>query len=282
MARQLILAKLREVSLSHSRPSLPETINALAESMRESGLINPIIVKAATVFDGAVMTQGYKVVAGNHRVSSARALGWTEIEAFVVDGDDELASELIEIDENLCRAELTAAQRSVAVKRRAEIWKALHPSEIAVEQDIPPQSKSAMARPQVKGFAAETADVSGMTKQSINRHLARAEALGDDLAEVTGTSLDKGVELDALARMDAPERHALIERAKAGEQVTARGRDEEEANVRRVKQMLAELERCAKYMDEVEFAAIAADMDVSGTARRLAAVIAKASLRKVA
>ena len=37
-----------------------------------------------------------------------------------------------------------------------------------------------------------------MTKQAINQHLARAEALGDDLPRVTGTSLDKGVELDWL------------------------------------------------------------------------------------
>ena len=33
-----------------------------------------------------------------------------------------------------------------------------------------------------------------MTKRSINDHLARAEALGDDLPRVTGTSLDKGVQ----------------------------------------------------------------------------------------
>lgn len=32
--------------------------------------------------------------------------------------------------------------------------------------------------------------------RSVQRHIARAEALGDDLPRVTGTSLDKGVELD--------------------------------------------------------------------------------------
>ena len=45
-----------------------------------------------------------------------------------------------------------------------------------------------------QGFAAETAAVSGESKRAINQHLARAEALGDDLPRVTGTSLDKGVE----------------------------------------------------------------------------------------
>lgn len=34
---------------------------------------------------------------------------------------------------------------------------------------------------------------------------ARAEALGDDLDKVTGTSLDKGVELDALDLRDVRE-----------------------------------------------------------------------------
>ena len=43
--------------------------------------------------------------------------------------------------------------------------------------------------PQEKGFAASTAAVAGMTKQAINQHLARAEALGDDLERITGTSI---------------------------------------------------------------------------------------------
>ncbi len=52
----------------------------------------------------------------------------------------------------------------------------------------------------------------------ISRANARAKALGDDLGAVTGTSLDKGVELDALAKMEPGERKTLIER----ENVTVR------------------------------------------------------------
>lgn len=75
---------------------------------------------------------------------------------------------------------------------------------------------------QAKSFAAETAAVTGESKSQVNRHVARAEALGDDLDRLAGTSLDKGVELDALKAMPEPERKALIERAVAGEIVTAR------------------------------------------------------------
>ena len=61
-----------------------------------------------------------------------------------------------------------------------------------------------------------------MTKRAINQHLARAEALGDDLDKVAGTSLDEGVELDALAKLPEADRAELIERAQAGEKVSAR------------------------------------------------------------
>ena len=66
-----------------------------------------------------------------------------------------------------------------------------------------------MARPQEKAFAAETAAITGESKRDVNRHLARAEALGDDLDKVTGTSLDKGVELDALKAMQPEQRAPL-------------------------------------------------------------------------
>ena len=66
-------------------------------------------------------------------------------------------------------------------------------------QAVPPQVfEHGGARPQTKSFAAETAAVTGESKRSINQHLSCADALGDDLDRVVGTSLDKGVELAGL------------------------------------------------------------------------------------
>ena len=64
-------------------------------------------------------------------------------------------------------------------------------------------------------FASDTSRASGESKRDVNRHLARAEALGEDLDEIAGTSLDKGVELDALKELPQEERKELIQRAKA-------------------------------------------------------------------
>ena len=200
------------------RPLITADVDKLAASIKAVGLIQPITVRPAVVMNG-IAEQGFQIVAGHHRVAACRALGWTEIDAIVVDAPEYLRAELIEIDENLCRSELTPAQRSSFAKRRKQVWEALNPDEQQVEQEIPPVAKHGHAQP--KGFAAETAAVSGMTKQAINRHIARAEALGDDLERVVGTSLDKGTELDALAALPVPERSALVDRAAAGEKVSA-------------------------------------------------------------
>jgi len=219
--REVKSISLRRVDLSGSRPTVPETVNAMAKSLSDVGLINPITVVAAKVYDNSIFVDGFRVVAGNHRVAAARALGWQEIDAFVIADDDRLENELREIDENLCRAELTPAQRAYAIKRRKEIWEARNPNSGKTFSTIEPRTPG---RP--KEFAADTAAVTGQTKQSINQHVSRAEALGDDLLEVTGTSLDKGVELDALKAMPEPERKELIQKAKAGEKVTARKQQE--------------------------------------------------------
>lgn len=220
--------KLQKITLRNviasgqPRPLVTAEVDKLAASIKEVGLIQPITVREAVVMHGTA-EQGWQIVAGHHRVAACRALGWMEIDALVVDGLEHLQSELIEIDENLCRAELTAAQRTAFSKRRKQIWEALHPDEIAVAHVAPPQSQSPMARPQTQGFAAATAAATGQSKATTNRALARADAIGDEaLAKVVNTSLDSGVELDALAKLPAPERAQLVERAAAGEKVSAR------------------------------------------------------------
>lgn len=215
------------------RPLQTADVDKLAASIREVGLIQPVTVRSVSAMHNGLVQRVFQIVAGHHRVAAARALGWTEIDAIVVQAEGHLEAELIEIDENLCRSELSVAQRAHYSKRRKEIWEALHPEpsvdygredETEVRQIVAPQFAGQLggARPQTKGFAASTSEVTGENVRQIQRNVARAEAIGDDLLRLTGTSLDKGVELDALAKLPEPERKELIERAAAGEVVTAR------------------------------------------------------------
>lgn len=201
------------VSASYARPISETAVEALMDSIGRLGLLQPILVVASKITRG-VLCDGWRIVAGHHRAEAHRRLGRTHIEAIVIGAAQHIETELIEIDENLCRAELTPAQRAAAIKRRQQIWEALHPE--GGNTAPTPGGKQQI------GFAADTCAAAGLSKRAVNEHLARAEALGDDLAQVAGTSLDKGVELDALKALPVAERQALIARARNGETVSAR------------------------------------------------------------
>jgi len=220
-------------------------VKDIAESIKLLGLLQPILVESIVG-----RTDIYRIVCGHHRVAACRKIGLTEIDAVVVDSDV-LTNELIEIDENLCRAELTTAQIRAFTKRREQIWIALRltvktdtVSDLTDKSNTTPVSGLDDAKsvggascatndlrsdgrrkgPQHKeGFAAATAAATGQSKATTNRALANANALGiDTLNKLANTSLDSGVELDALAKLPPEQRTGLVERAAAGERVSAR------------------------------------------------------------
>lgn len=145
-----------------------------------------------------------------------KELGRSVVECVVYDVDD-LHAELMEIDENLARAELSPAQEAAHILRRKEIWAKINAEESETICSTLPKTGRGN-----KQFAAEIAEVTGASKVDMNRKIRRARDLGQDIHRIVGTSLDKGVEMDALLKLPKPERAELIERAAAGEQVSAR------------------------------------------------------------
>ena len=118
---------------------------------------------------------------------------------------------LAEIDENLIRRDLTAAQRAKLVARRKAAYEAVHP-----ETKQGGARRGSSSQPENWKKDRSTVEIASKTGRSVGavaRHATRAKALGADLDRVAGTSLDKGAELNALAKMPAPERTLLISRA---------------------------------------------------------------------
>ena len=218
--------EVRDISLNLFDPS-PKArainllkVDELAISMRAVGLINPI--SARDRGDGR-----FEVVAGHHRHKAAGVLGWQTIPCVVVTMTD-LQAELAEIDENLVRSNPTPAEEAHAVARRKVIYEALHPetkhgtagaiaANLAMGNAV---AKSATAS--AERFTKATADAIGKSERKIQAAAARGEALGSDLLDIAGTSLDKGVELDALVSMPESDRKEIIAEAKAGKKVSAR------------------------------------------------------------
>lgn len=71
-------------------------LTPLMDSLKRYGLLNPITI-----------TKDYKLIAGQRRLESARQLGWTTIDAVVMDIKDPVARLEIELEENTQRSNFT-------------------------------------------------------------------------------------------------------------------------------------------------------------------------------
>src|SRR5262249_24923897 len=106
-----------------TRKIIKEKVEQFAGSMKETGLLHPIRVRRLAGDENGKM----ELLTGQHRYQAAVLLKWTTIPAIICDADD-LHAELIQIDENLCRADLSPAEEAAAAARRKEIYEELHPA----------------------------------------------------------------------------------------------------------------------------------------------------------
>lgn len=212
----------------HRNPDAAK-VKEIAKSISEIGLMNPpaVCFRDGIEIDGCVVNAVPVLIYGRHRLLALQENGEEVVECLVYDVDD-LRAELMEIDENLARAELGPAQEAAHIARRKAIWEEMRGGDQS-GQFVPIESKREDGRGhRAKQFAAELAAIipsdgtAESAKRDINRKIARAEVLKEDIHRIPGTSLDKGVELDALIKLPEQERKELIERAAKGETVSAR------------------------------------------------------------
>ncbi len=80
----------------------PEKLEELKESMRQYGLLHPIVVRK--------VPEGYKLIAGLRRTVSARELGWETIPAYILEEGDESVDDILTLEENIKREDVTPVQ----------------------------------------------------------------------------------------------------------------------------------------------------------------------------
>jgi len=199
-----------------------EVVDQLVDSIREQGLLHPIIVKPRS--ETGI---GFILVAGWHRLEAVRKLGLDAIRAEVRTGLNADAALLAEIDENLVRAGLSPAEEAIHIGARKTLYEKLHPE---TKHGAAPgagkgHGKTAVRKePNLGSFQTDAAKQTGKSRTAIARSGTRAKRIATPvLTSVIGTSLDKGEELDALTKLPAEQQEDLANRAAAGEKVSARG-----------------------------------------------------------
>ena len=164
-------------------------VDAIAESIKQIGLLTPITVR--------ILGEGEQVelVTGAHRVAAAKKLGWDGIESIIRDCD-EIEARLWEIAENLHRSDLTALERDEQIAEWIRLCK-----ERKVAQLAPP-----LGGPQPnEGGKRAAAKELGINRRGIDR-AAAVDSLSDEAkqaAREAGLDNNRSALLEA-ARYETP------------------------------------------------------------------------------
>jgi ParB family transcriptional regulator, chromosome partitioning protein len=190
-------------TLGRLRSTDAAQVKALAESIKEVGLLNPITVYRREIIRDGQPVEGYGLVAGAHRLEACKILGWQEVPTVAVDLSDD-ARVIAECDENLCASSLTKSERALFTRRRKEAYEALHP-ETAHGGDRK-SSRQLCDLNEPARFTADTAAKTGQSERAVQRDAERGEKITPAaLEKIKGTRLDTGVYLDKLKKV-APEK----------------------------------------------------------------------------
>ncbi len=193
-------------------------LKQLANSIRQIGLLQPIIVKGDEPPQGTSADSGV-LVAGLHRLEACKSLGWDSIEtvdvhlqaltryglgdslcsSLTVEQSDQIESELhsltvlAEIDENLCRAELTASERVTATVRRKAIYEQLHPETKAGPSQAAGSNRAQgrdVAARNATTFVKDTAAKTGRSERAVRQDVQIGAGIAPVIEDIRGTAIE--------------------------------------------------------------------------------------------
>ncbi|WP_028710384.1 ParB/RepB/Spo0J family partition protein [Paracoccus pantotrophus] len=215
---ELPLASI-EVGSDRARDLDPDWAEGLAGSIQQQGLMQPIIVRRHG--------DGYRLVAGLHRLEAVRLLGHEVIEARVTEAASDDSAKLTEVMENLARHELIALDRCHHLYDLKQVWERMYP-ETKKGGDLATKAAMAAKRqslpfgenaPEIFGFSEAVAEKIGLSARTIRLAVkiwsglyppVRQRLRGTDLArkqtELKALSeLPKHVQVKVLDAIENPE-----------------------------------------------------------------------------
>ena len=108
---------ISEIDLCADQPRKvfdPESLSALADSIRENGLLQPVLVRRTNL-------GRYEIVAGERRFRAAKLAGLSALPVSVIEADDRAAAKYALI-ENLQREDLSPLEEAAAYRRLMDRW----------------------------------------------------------------------------------------------------------------------------------------------------------------
>src|SRR6185437_1588229 len=168
------------------RAPRPERVAELADSIAKLGLRTPIsVASGSSKSAGGGSDATFTLVAGLHRLEACKSLGLVEIEASIVQMDDDERL-LWEIDENLCSADLTELERGEHLLKRKEIYERKWPQarqHVAGAIAANEAMGNATAKLAVASFTSDSATKADASETAIRRSIRRARKIDEKVRD---------------------------------------------------------------------------------------------------
>lgn len=101
-----MLVNISDIKVKHRVRKDLGDIEALKDSLRRYGLLNPITLNSR-----------YELIAGGRRLEAAKSIGWTSINAIILDNMNPASELELELEENNQRKEFSSEELLAGYKR---------------------------------------------------------------------------------------------------------------------------------------------------------------------
>lgn len=166
---------------------LDDDMQKLIESVKENGVLNPVLVRPNK--NG----KGYEMIAGHRRKFALENLGITQVDAIVRDFDDDTATILM-VDSNIQREHIKPTERGYAYKMRLDAMKHQGKQIVDYTQDVGIEyNKSTCAQVEHKPKSIQIlAEQVGLDRNNVRRFI-RLTFLIKPIQKMVDGVHDKGI-----------------------------------------------------------------------------------------
>jgi ParB family chromosome partitioning protein len=159
---QMEMRKLTELKATNPYLRMGTDVTELEKSISTLGLIAPLVISSDNV-----------ILAGARRYQAMLNLGFTEAPVMIVNGGA-LEKELVSIDENLVRKDLTKIEIESHLRRAKEIYQQLNP-EPEVKETLPEEDLAKKTVLPAEKFLNMVSEKTGLSPKQIHEAINRDE-----------------------------------------------------------------------------------------------------------
>lgn len=200
------IISIDEIKTNNNYLRLNTDVSKLKRSIETVGLINPVTINEEN-----------QLIAGGRRFQALKELGYNEIPVNRVRRNTEL-QELISIDENLVRQDLTKVEVEKNLNRGREIYEELYPKANKVEDENLASLKDVDMQEELpedkKSFLDVTAEKTGLSKKSIKQAIDRDIKSSDKIKKLRTAGEVNASQVNEIIKLDKKSQDHIIEYVK--------------------------------------------------------------------